>query len=191
MSKTCSRSLGWMSVATRQQPLPAPALAVCDADYIPIAADISEPSTAHSSDGSTQQPDAPIAPVPDTELQVEDTTSPATGTRSGRVVKQKKSSLPKSQSSPGRSECPKKQHVPGPLDGCRNTTAASSGTRTSGTRSGHIMKQNPPFENHKTHLRHFLRTYESPCALAHELLQSSQGIPSSPNRFNLSEGAWT
>ena len=59
----------WMDVATRQQPLPAPALAVHDADDIPIAADISEPSTAHSPDGSTQQPDARIAPVPDTELQ--------------------------------------------------------------------------------------------------------------------------
>ena len=38
----------------------------------PVATHIPEPSTGHSQDGSTQQTDAPIAPAPDTDVEVED-----------------------------------------------------------------------------------------------------------------------
>ena len=75
-----------MDVETRQQPLPAPALVAHGTDNVPAATHIPEPSTGHSQDGSTQQTDAPIAPAPDTDVEVEDTASPATRTRSGRVI---------------------------------------------------------------------------------------------------------
>ena len=78
----------WMDVDTRQQPLPAPALAGGSTDTIPAATDIPEPSTGHSQEGSTQQTDAPNAPAPDTDTEVENTTPEATCTRSGCVVKQ-------------------------------------------------------------------------------------------------------
>ena len=76
----------WMDVEARQQPLPAPAIAARGTDNVPAANYIPEPSTGHSQDGSTQQPDAPIAPAPDMDTEVEDTASPATRTRSGRVI---------------------------------------------------------------------------------------------------------
>ena len=78
----------WTDVETRQQPIPAPAIAARDADNVPAATDISEPSTGHSQDGSMQQTDAPTAPAPDTEIEVEDTASPATRTLSGCIIKQ-------------------------------------------------------------------------------------------------------
>ena len=78
----------WMDVETQQQPLPAPAIAARNADNVPAATDISEPSTGHSQDGSMQQTNAPTAPAPDTEIEVEDTASPATRTLSGRVIKE-------------------------------------------------------------------------------------------------------
>ena len=78
----------WLDADTRQQPLPAPTVVERGADNIPAATDIPEPNARHSQDGSAQQPDAPTVPSPNEEFEVEDTNTPATRTRSGRVVRQ-------------------------------------------------------------------------------------------------------
>ena len=140
----------WTDVETRQQPLPAPTIVARDADNVPAATDISEPSTGHSQDGSMQQTNAPTAPAPDTEIEVEDTASPA--------------ATDISEPSTGHSQDGSMQQTNAPTAPAPDTEIEVEDTASPATRtlSGRVIKQNQCFFDSKVQyaFNAFLRTYE-------------------------------